>query len=90
VHQILCLNSLYDNAVDVKAVKFAAREGFFVGNQAATGLLRHKLNLIVVAVTVRDEYYVGGQVVAAAGIRVNVDNAPIVRGEPIAPVSLII
>jgi hypothetical protein len=52
--------------------------------------LRHKLNLVVVVISVGDENQVGGQVVTAARAGVNVNDAPVVQREAAAPVALIV
>jgi hypothetical protein len=77
------------DAVYVEAVVFPICESFGVGDNPAILFLSAKFYFVVVAVLVSHENEVGGNVVALAGIRVNINDAPIASRYAETPMPLI-
>jgi len=68
----------------------SARKSVNLRYNPATGLLCYKINTVVVPVIMSDKNEVGGLIVSVADVRVEINNAPVVRGNTITSVTLII
>jgi len=89
VHDTFCFHSPNQYAVNIEAIVFSACQSLEICNDPAALLFGAAMDFVVVAVLMGDKNYVGGQVVTFADAWVDIDDAPVVGGQPEAPVALI-